>query len=97
MTISFSARVLVPSDILISQVGGESVILNLKSEHYFGLDQVGTDMWAAITSSESIQAAYEKLLSEYDVDREQLKLDLTDLIEKLVEHGLVEISDAQLA
>lgn len=97
MTISFSARVLVPSDVLISQVGGESVILNLKSEHYFGLDQVGTDMWAALTASESIQAAYEKLLSEYDVDRERLKRDLTSLIEKLVEHGLVEISDAQLA
>ena len=86
-----------PADILISQVGGESVILNLKSEHYFGLDEVGTAMWAAITGSDSIQIAYEKLLSEYDVDREQLKQDLTDLIEKLVDHGLVEISDAQLA
>jgi hypothetical protein len=87
----------VPADILISQVGGESVILNLKSEHYFGLDEVGTAMWAAITGSDSIQTAYEKLLSEYDVDREQLKQDLADLIEKLVDHGLVEISDAQLA
>jgi hypothetical protein len=97
MTIPFSARILVPPDILISQVGGESVILNLKSEHYFGLDDIGTEMWAAITNSESIQAAYEKLLNEYEVEPEQLKRDLQNLIQKLVEHGLVEVSDAQLA
>jgi cell division septum initiation protein DivIVA len=95
--IPFSSWVLVPSDILISQVGGESVILNLKSEHYFGLDEMGTEMWAAITNSESIQTAYEKLLNEYNVEPEQLRRDLEDLLEKLVAHGLVEISDAQLA
>jgi Coenzyme PQQ synthesis protein D (PqqD) len=95
--IPFSSRVLVPPDILISQVGGESVILNLKSEHYFGLDGMGTEMWAAMTNSESIQTAYDKLLNEYEVEPEQLRRDLQDLLEKLVEHGLVEISDAQLA
>ena len=97
MAISFAMRVSIPPDVLVSVVGGESVILNLKSEHYFGLDGTGTEMWAAITNSDSIQAAYEKLLNEYEVEPEQLKLDLQDLIEKLVEHGLVEVSDAQLA
>jgi hypothetical protein len=74
------------------ELDGESVLLNLQSERYFGLDEVGTRMWVALSTSESIQTAYEDLLSEYDVDAEQLHQDLESLIEKLVEHGLVEVS-----
>jgi hypothetical protein len=92
MTISFNARVSVPPDILISELSGESVILNLKSECYFGLDEMGTRMWTALTTAGSVQAAYERLLAEYDVSEEQLKQDLIDLVGKLTEQGLVEVT-----
>jgi hypothetical protein len=92
MTISFDARVSVPPDVLISELAGESVILNLKSECYFGLDQVGTRMWTALTTSESIQAAYDGLLAEYDVSEGQLKQDLTELLSKLLDRGLLEVA-----
>lgn len=74
------------------ELDGESVLLNLQSERYFGLDEVGTRMWVALSRSESIQTAYEDLLSEYDVDAKLLHQDLESLIDKLVEHGLVEVS-----
>ncbi len=89
---AFQKRVLVPSDVLVSTVGGESVILNLISERYFGLDEIGTRMWALLTTSDSIQAAYEILLDEYDVDEQLLRQDLMDLIGRLTEQGLVEIN-----
>lgn len=92
MPILFATRVLVPDGILISQVGDESVILNLNSERYFGLDAVGARMWALLSTSDSIQSAYELLLHEYDVEPEVLRRDLDQLIEKLVEHGLLELS-----
>ena len=94
MAISFNARVVAPPDVLVSQLAGESVILNLKSECYFGLDQIGTDMWMALTNSECIQAAYDRLLTEYDVSEEQLRRDLSDLIDKLVDQGLLEVANA---
>jgi hypothetical protein len=92
MTISFEARVSIPADILVSELAGESVILNLNSECYFGLDQVGTRMWTALTTSESIQAAYDGLLAEYDVSEGQLKQDLTELLSKLLDRGLLEVA-----
>jgi hypothetical protein len=81
-----------PQDVLISGVDSESVLLNLKSERYFGLDEVGTRMVSVLTSSDSIQVAYEALLKEYEVDAERLREDLTGLIDKLVDQGLVEIA-----
>lgn len=90
-SISFSDRVSVPDEVLISNLQEESVILNLNSERYFGLDNVGTRMLSVLSASSSIEAAYEQLLAEYDVDPEALRQDLTSLIENLVQQGLVSI------
>ena len=94
MTVSFSDRVRIPADVLISNVQEESVILNLDNERYYGLDDVGTQFLSILTSSDSIEAAYERLLTEYDVDSEVLRHDLIALVERLVEHGVVQISPA---
>ncbi|HYV82055.1 MAG TPA: PqqD family protein [Pyrinomonadaceae bacterium] len=91
MTISFSDRVTVPDDVLISNLQDESVILNLDSERYYGLDDVGTRMLSILSTASSIEAAYELLREEYDVDDEVLRRDLLSLVEKLVNQGLVKI------
>lgn len=92
MAISFSDRVRVPDDVLISNLQEESVILNLDSERYYGLDDVGTRFLSVLNTADSIEAAYEKLIQEYDVDEEVLRKDLLTLVENLVAQGIVQIS-----
>jgi hypothetical protein len=91
VAISFSDRVRVPEAVLVSGLQDESVMLNLDSERYYGLDDVGTRMFSVLTTSDSIESAFEVLLGEYDVDREVLRNDLVSLIDKLLEQGLVEV------
>ena len=86
-------KVAVAPDVLINVVDGEAVLLDLKSECYFGLDEVGMRMWQVLTESASIKAAYETLLAEYDVEPEKLQHDLNGLIQQLVKHGLVATTD----
>ena len=89
MTISFSDRVTVPDDVLISRLQEESVILNLDSERYYGLDDVGTRFLSILTNADSIQSAYEQLRDEYDVDPAVLRADLLALVENLLDQGLL--------
>jgi hypothetical protein len=89
MTISFSDRVRVPDDVLISKLQEESVILNLDSERYYGLDDVGTRFLSVLNSSDSVEAAYEVLRHEYDVDAHLLRHDLLELIENLLQQGIL--------
>ena len=89
MTISFTDRVTVPDDVLISQLQEESVILNLDSERYYGLDDVGTRFLSVLTTSDSIETAYERLRGEYDVEPQVLRNDLLALIEHLIDQGLL--------
>jgi len=92
MSISFSDRVKIPDDVLISKLQEESVILNLDSERYYGLDDVGTRFLSVLTTSDSIEAAYQRLVSEYDVDGQLLRNDLLELIENLVDKGIISIN-----
>jgi hypothetical protein len=89
--VSFSQHIIIPEGVLLRELSGEAVILNLNSEHYFGLDAVGTRMWALLASSPTIQPAFDALLAEYAVDADTLRRDLTDFITNLVEHGLLEL------
>lgn len=92
MSISFSDRVKIPDDVLISHLQEESVILNLDSERYYGLDGVGTRILSVLTTSDSIEAAYERLINEYAVDGPVLRQDLLELVESLVQQGIVEVT-----
>ena len=89
MTISVSDRVRVADDVLISNLQEESVILNLDSERYYGLDDVGTRFISVLNESESIEAAYEVLRDEYEVDPHSLRQDLFELVEDLVKQGIL--------
>ena len=76
-------------NVMIQELAGESVILDLKSERYLGLDEVGTRMWRVLLESPSIQAAHEILLAEYEVTQEQLESDLSGFVDRLLEMGLI--------
>ena len=91
MTISFNDGVRVREDVLISALEEESVILNLKSECYFGLDAMGTKIFEALVRSSSIESAFRLLAEEYDVDESTLRRDLGYFVEQLAAQGLIDV------
>ncbi len=92
--IAFNKRVILPPHVIVQDVEGESALLNQQSRRCFDLDEVGTAMWAALTSSASIQDAYQALLAQYDVAPEVLRRDLEQLVRQLLAEGLLELADA---
>jgi hypothetical protein len=89
--VSFNDRAKVPSHVLIRFLEEESVLLNLDTERYFGLDGTGTRMWHAVTAAPSIDGAYRELLQEFDVEPELLRTNLTELLGRLLDNGLLEV------
>ena len=81
-------------DVLFQEVSGETVLLDLESEQYFGLDAVGTRIWTLIGEGVSIGAMIDTLLQEYEVERATLEADLADLLARLAEAGLIRLADA---
>jgi Coenzyme PQQ synthesis protein D (PqqD) len=91
----FSQRVIASESVLVRELSGEAVLLNLDSEMYFGLDEIGFRMWTVLTTADSIDAAYKQLLSEYEVQPEELLESLDALIGQCMEQGLLELASAK--
>jgi len=89
--LSFSNRVEVPKHVLVCFLEKESVLLNLVAEIYYGLDKTGTRMWQLLTTARNIENAYEELLTEFDVEAELLRQNLSVLLGQLVDKGLLRI------
>ena len=78
--------------VFAQEVDGEMVLLDMESENYFGLDEVGTAIWQAMQEYGNLQEVFNALLEQYDVEAEVLEHDFADFISKLVESGLVEVT-----
>ena len=94
--VELTMRAVVPPHVLIRHLEGESVLLNLDSERYFGLDATGTRMWELVTSQPCIAMALEELQEEYEAEPETLRAHLTELLSKLVENGLLQVLPADV-
>ncbi len=71
---------------------GSSVVLDLETEKYFGLDAVGAEMWTALVESPTVVAARDQLLRHFDVEEVRLDADLAEFVGELESRGLVVVS-----
>ena len=78
-------------DVISQEVSRETVLLDLNSENYFGLDEVGTRVWQLIEASGKLQDIYDTMLAEYEVEPDQLLEDLEQLVTDIQKAGLVEL------
>ena len=82
-------RFSVSDEVLSQEVNGETVLLDLDGESYFGLNEVGTRIWQLIQSEQTVAETLDALSDEYDVSLEQLENDVGELLDKLTDAGLV--------
>ena len=94
--ISFSDRVEVSTHVMVRFLDKQSVFLNLDTECYYGLDEIGTRMWQVVTVAPSIEGAYAELLREFDVEAEQLHQNLSEFLAGLVDIGLLRVHPADV-
>jgi hypothetical protein len=89
--VDINQKVTFADTVFAQEVDGEMVLLDMNSESYFGLDEVGTAIWQAIEEKRVLKDVLERLLEVYDVEEKVLKKDLFAFLEKLQESGLVEV------
>ena len=81
-------RLRASEDAVSREVSGESVILNLATGSYFGLNEVGTRIWNLILKQETRDSIIETLLQEYESTREQVTADVDVILRQLSDKGL---------
>ena len=91
--ISTSSRISPAPNVHARRFDNELVILDLDRGTYFGLDDVGADMWEGFVQGQSPAEVGRSLSSRYATTEERLIEDATHLAERLADVGLVVVSE----
>ena len=94
MSIEPTARVRMAKDVLMQKVGDDAILLNLNTENYFSLDEIGTRIIDTLQESDSVAQAVGKLVAIYEVDQGKLTEDAVRLVEECEQYGLLQITQA---
>ncbi len=82
-------KVTINPDVLLEELDNEAVLLSTKSEHYFGLDEMGLTFWKLLNEHKESALVLKAIVAEYDVDHNSASQDLVDFIQQLEQANLV--------
>lgn len=75
---------------IVSDMGGEKVMLSIKNGKYYNLGEIGGDIWGLIDSPICIREIVDQLTSRYDVEKTQCQQHVLTFLDQLIQEGLIE-------
>jgi hypothetical protein len=88
------ARLSVPPSVVYRNFAKETVVLNLDTGLYHGVNPTGGHMLATVEACGTIREAAQKLSAEYEVPAAQLESDLCEFCDALIQRGLLQVDGA---
>lgn len=79
----------IPDTVLTRVVSGELVMLDMRTEKYFALDEIGAQVVDGLKAEENPAEIAAKIAAEYDADPSQIEQDVEALIAQMMEQGLI--------
>ncbi|WP_042164336.1 lasso peptide biosynthesis PqqD family chaperone [Paenibacillus gorillae] len=75
---------------LVSDMGGDKVMMNVATGKYYNLGQTGGRIWELLSEPSSLEGLVDSLCSEYEIDREVCERQVTSFLSQLTEQGLIQ-------
>lgn len=83
------SRVSVSPSVYARDFGAELVLLDFGRGEYFGLDELGAEIWRLLESGSPIGTVTDAVVARYEVPREQALQDVVALVSHMQSQGLV--------
>jgi len=91
MKINPNSRLQRCSNIVSSEIDGETVMMDTNFEKYFGMKVVGTRIWQLLEKETSLQTLCEQLTKEFDINLEQCMEDVMPFLQELFEQDMLQL------
>ena len=78
--------------VLTAEVDGEIVMMSIERGRYFGLDDIGSDIWKRLDGPCSLGQLIDRLAADYDADRATIAADVRVLLGRMVEQDVVRLA-----
>ena len=88
-----NTRMIRCQDLLEADVNGEIVALHIEKGQCYGLNEVGSRVWALLAEPISVDEICARLTEEYAIDRQTCSDEVRGLVEELQAEGLVRTAE----
>ena len=88
-TFAKEQQFLIKTNIVVTQVDGEAVLLNSTSGTYFGLNQIGAAILDYIGKNNTVASIEQQLKQQYPEQEQRISSDLHELLHDLMTHQLI--------
>jgi hypothetical protein len=78
--------------VLAAEVDGEIVMMSIEQGRYFGLDDIGSDIWKRIDPPYSFAELIDRLAADYDADRATIAADVRALLSRMAAQDVVRLA-----
>ncbi|MEC9346909.1 MAG: PqqD family peptide modification chaperone [Pseudomonadota bacterium] len=79
------------TDTVAADIAGEIVVMDVEQGKYFGLNDIGSDIWRRLENPMTVDALCAALVVDYDGDLETIRTDVIHLLTGMAERKLVEV------
>ena len=76
---------------LTNRLGDETVMMDMDSGDYIGVNSVGTDIWNLLSEPVSVNSLIDKIQSMYEVTGEQCTSEVNVFLSKMLEHDMLAV------
>lgn len=80
------------SGVLAAAVRDETVMMDIESGRYYGLDDIGSDIWRRLEQPRRFGELVDMLAADYDADRAVIAEDVRKLLTAMAKHNVVALS-----
>jgi hypothetical protein len=67
-------------------------MMSIEQGQYFGLDDIGSDIWKRLDSPCAFADLIDRLVADYDADRENIAADVRALLATMAERDVVRLA-----
>ncbi len=78
-------KISIKKQLNVTDLSGEKVMIDFESGKYFMIKGVGNDIWDLLSNDITPQQIIDKLLEEYDVEKEVCEKEVMDFLGKMRE------------
>ena len=85
-----NAKIVIKKKLSVTDLSGEKVMVDFDAGKYFLIKGVGNDIWDMLQEEVTPNQIIEKLLSEYDVEREECETSVMEFLEKMKSYDFID-------
>jgi hypothetical protein len=91
--IGLHSRIKRAADLVSADLDGEIALMSVAAGKYYGLEPIGSRIWALLEATRSVSEICTILVSEFEVDRERCERELLAFLNDLAKENLIKVVD----